>query len=521
MTVLSGRLLIADNTGDELFEIDPDGADSQGTRLRALPTALTSPAGMTVLSGRLLIADNTGDELFEIDPDGADSQGTRLRALPTALTAPFGMTVLPSPNTAPEVTGISADHDPISGGALVTLTPTVTDAEDALGTLTFEWTATGGVFIDPSAQVAMWTAPPGLADAETYTATLTVTDPGGLSDTGLILLIVLAAPVVTVVPSFTDNTGDAQDWTQGAPIAPFQVPVALGTPAPTYAVEGALPAGLVFDPATRVISGTPTDAGSGTIAIQATNSAGTADWTVAYTTTAIVVPSALGIRYGGVTQHHMRYGGTTFTRARYGGVTFGGGGTPPPPVMQTLFERLVGVDGGSGNLIDVTLDDPIAGGNATQHYVYEHTPSYGTLNEAHPPTMFVDPSVYWNERPRFNHNGGGNDEYIVALHRGGSSISQTVLLGGLPDQWAWYVINVDTEEWVSWQANVINASGGAWLVYKAQNQLITNGIEGVRSYDPVNVTSGHDAFVWTFEGVTGGSRMIMALINDNTFEPFP
>ena len=43
MTVLSGRLLIADTTGDELFEIDPDGADSQGTRLRALPTALTGP----------------------------------------------------------------------------------------------------------------------------------------------------------------------------------------------------------------------------------------------------------------------------------------------------------------------------------------------------------------------------------------------------------------------------------------------------------------------------------------------
>ena len=326
MTVLSGRLLIADTIGDELFEIDPDGADSQGTRLRRLPTALTAPFGMTVLSGRLLIADTTGDELFEIDPDGADSQGTRLRALPTALTSLFGMTVLPSPNTAPEVTGISADHDPISGGALVTLTPTVTDAEDALGTLTYEWTATGGVFTDPSAQNAMWTAPAGQTDAVTHTATLTVTDPGGLSDTGLILLIVLAAPAVA--PSFTDSTGDAQAWMQGAPFTPITVPEANGTPAPTYAVEGALPAGLAFDPVTRVISGTPTDAGSGTITIRATNSAGMADWTVAYTTTAMVVAGALGIRYGGVTQHHMRYGGTTFTRARYGGVTFGGGGVP-------------------------------------------------------------------------------------------------------------------------------------------------------------------------------------------------
>ena len=75
------RLLVADDTGDELYELDPDGADSQGTRLRALPSGLTSPRSMTVLNNRLLIADDTGDELYELDPDGADSQGTRLRAL--------------------------------------------------------------------------------------------------------------------------------------------------------------------------------------------------------------------------------------------------------------------------------------------------------------------------------------------------------------------------------------------------------------------------------------------------------
>lgn len=48
---MANRLLIADNSGDELFEIDPDGADSQGTRLRALPAGLTSPFAMTVFIG--------------------------------------------------------------------------------------------------------------------------------------------------------------------------------------------------------------------------------------------------------------------------------------------------------------------------------------------------------------------------------------------------------------------------------------------------------------------------------------
>ena len=47
---------------------------------------------------------------------------------------------------------------------------------------------------------------------------------------------------------------------------------------------GAPPAGIFFSTSTRVISGTPTSVGSGTIRIRATNSEGSDDWTVAYTT---------------------------------------------------------------------------------------------------------------------------------------------------------------------------------------------------------------------------------------------
>ena len=42
-----------------------DGADDEGTLLRDLPTSLSSPNAATVLNGRLLVADNVGDELFE------------------------------------------------------------------------------------------------------------------------------------------------------------------------------------------------------------------------------------------------------------------------------------------------------------------------------------------------------------------------------------------------------------------------------------------------------------------------
>ena len=89
-----------------------------------------------------------------------------------------------------------------------------------------------------------------------------------------------------IAPSFTDSTGDAQTWTQGETITSITVPSASGYPTPTYAVEGSLPAGIAFNTSTRVLSGTPTATGSGTITIRATNSEDTADWTVAYTTNA-------------------------------------------------------------------------------------------------------------------------------------------------------------------------------------------------------------------------------------------
>lgn len=88
----------------------------------------------------------------------------------------------------------------------------------------------------------------------------------------------------TFAPAFADPMGDAEAWVATQAITPITVPEASGTPAPTYAVQGTLPAGISFDPVSRVISGTPTTTfvESGTITIRATNIAGAADWTAQY-----------------------------------------------------------------------------------------------------------------------------------------------------------------------------------------------------------------------------------------------
>ena len=87
-------------------------------------------------------------------------------------------------------------------------------------------------------------------------------------------MTVLPGLSVLAAPSFADDTGDAQTWTIGGAITPLTVPAAAGNPTPTYATVGTLPGGIAFDTSTRVISGTPTAQGSGTIRIRATNTRG-------------------------------------------------------------------------------------------------------------------------------------------------------------------------------------------------------------------------------------------------------
>ena len=102
------------------------------------------------------------------------------------------------------------------------------------------------------------------------------------------LTLTLDDGVSATAPSFTDPTGDAQTWTQNEAIAAVTFPLASGTPTPTYAVVGSLPPGIAINYAFRIIAGTPTTAGSGTITIRATNSEGAADWTVDYTTASAI-----------------------------------------------------------------------------------------------------------------------------------------------------------------------------------------------------------------------------------------
>ena len=69
-----------------------------------------------------------------------------------------------------------------------------------------------------------------------------------------------AVTPVDAAPDFGDARIPDQRYERGVPIAPLPLPAATGGDgALTYALAPALPAGLVFDAATRTVTGTPTD----------------------------------------------------------------------------------------------------------------------------------------------------------------------------------------------------------------------------------------------------------------------
>lgn len=139
------------------------------------------------------------------------------------------------------------------------------------------------------------------------TITIRATNSEGNDDWTMDYNIQLAAGV----PNFVNDTGDAVAWAIDGSIRPITIPAATGNPAPTYAVVGDLPDGIVIDLATLRITGTPTTIGSGTITIRATNSEGNDDWTMDYSVTYLVheftitaeqINQAAVGRFGGLTE---------------------------------------------------------------------------------------------------------------------------------------------------------------------------------------------------------------------------
>lgn len=127
-----------------------------------------------------------------------------------------------------------------------------------------------GLTFDPATGQITGT-PTTLSSAITYT--VTATNSGGSATTSVTISSVDALPVIAYNPS-------AYLFTVGAPIPPI-VPTVSGGAITSWSIAPALPAGLIFDPATGIVSGTPTALGvAATSTVTGTNSGGSATATL-------------------------------------------------------------------------------------------------------------------------------------------------------------------------------------------------------------------------------------------------
>ena len=120
---------------------------------------------------------------------------------------------------------------------------------------------------------------------------LYVTDREQIPGVEATIVVAPPTPFLLTAPVFADDTIDAQSWTENVEITPITVPMASGNPTPTYSASG-LPAGVSFNPTTRVISGTPTPAL--TAPVFADDTIDAQSWTENVEITPITVPMASG-----------------------------------------------------------------------------------------------------------------------------------------------------------------------------------------------------------------------------------
>jgi PKD repeat protein len=189
----------------------------------------------------------------------------------------FEFNMLRQSFTATGSASLAITTQPASHGASSGSTTTFSVAASGSSTVSYQWRK-GGINIS-TANASATTATLFLpnvqaADAATYDVAVTNLSGTILSDT-VTLTVTTAAPVIT-------NSSLSSAATVGTPFN-FMI---TATNSPTTYSASPLPAGLTFNPASGILSGTPTTVGTTVVSLGATNATGTATATLTITTTA-------------------------------------------------------------------------------------------------------------------------------------------------------------------------------------------------------------------------------------------
>jgi PKD repeat protein len=182
---------------------------------------------------------------FNLTVRAINGAGTGMRDLVLVVSAPtIGPPVINSALTATATQGQTFNYQ-----ITATNSPTSFSAAGLPAGLSVN-TATGLISGAPSV-------------AGVFNVTLGATNAGGSDTKTLVLTVNPPAPVITSPTSATGTTGQ-----------PFSYQIVASNNPTSFSVTG-LPAGLVLNPNTGAISGTPTAAGTSSVTLRATNAGGT------------------------------------------------------------------------------------------------------------------------------------------------------------------------------------------------------------------------------------------------------
>ncbi len=254
---------------------------------RSVPAPLSLPADVTV--SRLGLWENTGYVLASdgtmytlgVNDTGQYGNGTTssaLTATAVSLSLPADRTIASLVPMAKSALVLLSDGTVLGWGSnsqgelsdgtiLQRLTPVAALSPTTVEAVTFD--GTPGTALVARALVATVVTPAHAAGAvDVAIATRTRTDGAGPTYVESAGFTYLAPPVVApVINSAAPASGQVSE--------PYTHAVtATGTAPISFSLTGTLPPGLVFDPGTGILSGTPTAAGDYSVTVTATNAAG-------------------------------------------------------------------------------------------------------------------------------------------------------------------------------------------------------------------------------------------------------